>query len=409
MDGKRGWVLVFGCFIALAITSGIELFVIPATLRTIIEDMGWSLTEVSTAVTVWGLSAAFFSPFCGKLIDRLGARTMMLFGTVLAAAMTFLTGSVTELWHLYGIMVLSALAGVSCTYIPVAAVVARWFVKQRGVATGVAMLSIFVAGAAFPILTGALLNEYSWREVYRIFGGVTLLALVPILAFIRNPGAEEERAYLATVRSDDHSAGLTLGDALRTRSFWGLSVGDMLTGLVFAVFNVHMIYYLTGDLGDEAVATNAFATLNLALAAGTLVFGALGDRLPLRGVLVSCYLFPTIAMPVLMYGSHEGIAALAFVFAFLAGFPGGGRNALFPVTLVHCFGEAHFGAIYGVSNMFFMVGNAFGPVLAAQLFEKAGGSQPVYIGCLVLLVISSCLVALIRREHGTARSGAANA
>lgn len=401
MDGKRGWLVVFGAFVAMAITSGIELFVLPVTLGSIIEETGWSLTQVSAAVTVWGLSAAAVSPLCGVLIDRLGARTMMIAGTVLAGAMAYLTGRVTEPWQLYVVMVFFALAGVCCTYIPVAAVVARWFVKHRGAATGVAMLSIFVGGATFPILTNALLEHYSWREVYTIFGVAILLALIPILAFVRNPPVAEEQAYLARVRSADHSAGdLTLPAALRTRSFWGLSVGDMLTGLVFAVFNIHLVYYLTNDLGDGNVAAQAFAALNLALAVGTLLFGLLGDRLPLRGVLVTCYLFPTLAMPVLIYGSSAGIVALAFAFALIAGLPAGGRNALFPVALVHCFGETHLGVIYGLSNTFFMVGNALGPIIAARIYETAGGSQPVYIGCLVLLLISSGLVALIRREHG---------
>lgn len=400
MDGRRGWLVVFGTFVALAITSGIEMFVLPVTLGSIIEDTGWSLRQVSAAVTVWGLSAAAFSPVCGWLIDRLGARTMMLCGIVLSAAMTFLTGRVTELWQLYAVMVLFALGGVSCTYIPVAAVVARWFVKHRGLATGIAMLSIFVGGTVFPGVTNELLKEYSWREVYTIFGVLFLAAIVPTAIFVRNPGAAEEQAYLASVRSADHSAGdLALPDALGTRSFWGLSVGDMLTGVVFAVFNVHLIYYLTGDLGDKDTATAVFMSLNIALAMGTIVFGALGDRLPLRGVLVACYLFPVLAMPVLIYGSSAGLAALAFAFALIAGFPGGGRNALFPVALVHCFGETHLGAIYGLSNAFFMVGNAAGPYLAAQLYENTGGSQSVYIGCLVLLVVSSALVALIRREH----------
>lgn len=403
MDGKRGWMVVFGAFVAMAITSGIELFVLPVTLKSIIEETGWSLTTVSVAVTVWGLSAAAVSPLCGILIDRLGARTMMLAGIVLAGVMTFLIGRVTEPWQLYVVMILFALAGVSSTYIPVAAVVARWFVKHRGAATGVAMLSIFIGGATFPLLTSALLEQYSWREVYAIFGGMILLAIIPVLAFVRNPPVAEEQAYLASIRSADHSAGdLTLSAALGTRSFWGLSVGDMLTGLVFAVFNVHLVYYLTVDLDNEAVAAQAFAALNGALAVGTLLFGLLGDRLPLRGVLVACYFFPMLAMPVLMYGSSVQLAVLAFAFAVFAGLPAGGRNALFPVALVHCFGETHLGAIYGLSNTFFMVGNALGPVLAAQLFERGGGSQPVYIGCMVLLLISSGLVALIRREHGPA-------
>ncbi len=398
MDGKRGWWVVFGAFLALAVTSGVGLFVLPVLLDSIISETGWTLTQVSGAVMVWGLAAAAFSPLCGLLIDTFGARRMMLAGIAVGAVTTYLAAQVTALWQLYAVMLVMPIGAMSCTYIPVAAVVARWFVKHRGIATGVAMLSIFVGGAAFPIVTSELLDGHTWRETYEIFAMTLLVAAVPVALFVRNPPADEEAAYLAGVRSSDHTANdLTLRAAVRTRSFWGLSVGDMLTGLVFAVFNVQLVYYLTRDLGDEKVAAQVFAALNIALALGTLLFGLLGDKLPLRGVMVSCYFFPAIAMPLLMIGGAPAVA-LAFVFAFAAGTPGGGRNALFPVSLVYCFGETHLGAIYGLSNSLFMIGNAVGPTLAALIYDNTNSTRLVYAVCMIMLVVSAALVALIRRE-----------
>jgi MFS family permease len=399
MDGRRGWWVVFGAFVTLTITSGVGLFVLPVLLDSIISETGWSLTQVSAAVTVWGIAAAAISPLCGLFIDRFGARLVMLFGIAIGAVATYATSRVTNLWQLYAVMLVLAIGSMSCTYIPVAAVVARWFVRHRGIATGVAMLAIFVGGAAFPQITNSLLDNYTWREVYAFFAAVLLAAAIPVALLVRNPPPDEEAAYLASVRSSDHNASdLTLRAAIRTRSFWGLSVGDMLTGLVFAVFNVHLIFYLTRDLGNADLAVQVFSLLNIALAIGTLVFGLLGDRLPLRGVLVSCYFFPAIAVPLLMIGGGPAVA-LAFLFACAAGLPGGGRNALFPVSLVYCFGESHLGAIYGLSNSLFMIGNAAGPTLAALLYDNTGDTRYVYAACAALLVISAALVALIRREQ----------
>ena len=395
MDGRRGWFVVFGGFVALSITSGVAFFVMPVLLGHIVDDTGWSFKAVSNAVTAWGLAAAIFSPLCGMLIDKLGAQRMMLFGIALGVVTAYFTARAGSLWQFYALMVVSSIGAMSCTFIPVAAVVARWFVKHRAVATGVAMLGTFVGGTFFPIAADYLLKQYSWRETYTIFGFMLAAAAIPTFFLLRDPNHDEEAAYLATLGSSDHSPNdLTLAQALRGRSFWGLSVGDMLTGLVFAVFNIHMIYYLKHDLGDETLATQIFSVLNLSLAAGTLLFGVLGDRLPLRGVLVSCYFFPAVAMPLLLIGG----APLAFAFVVLAGLPGGGRNALFPTALVFCFGETHLGAIYGLSNSFFMIGNAAGPAISAQIFEATDSTRAVYATCLVLLVISAGLVALIRRK-----------
>jgi MFS family permease len=399
MDGKRGWFVVFGGFVALSITSGVAFFVLPVLLGHIVDDTGWSFRAVSNAVAAWGLAAALFSPLCGMLIDKLGARRMILFGIALGVVTVYFTARATSLLEFYALLILSSISSMSCTFIPVAAVVARWFVKHRAMATGVAMLGTFVGGTGFPIAADLLLKNHSWRETYTIFGFVLAAAAIPTFLFVRDPGKDEESAYLAALGSPDHAVNdLTLAQALRGRSFWGLSVGDMLTGLVFAVFNIHLVYYFTQDFGNETLATRVFSALNLSLAAGTLLFGVLGDRLPLRGVLVSCYFFPAIAMPLLLIG---GGAPLAFAFVILAGLPGGGRNALFPTALVYCFGETHLGAIYGLSNSFFMIGNAAGPAISAQIYESTGSTRAVYATCLGLLIVSAGLVALIRRKQSS--------
>ncbi len=396
MDGKRGWYVVLGTFLAMAITAGASMFVLPVMLEKIMDETKWSLTEISSSVTVFCLAAAVASPLAGQLVVKFGARPVMLGGIAIGALSSWLTAYVHVLWQFYAVVLLGAIGSVASTYVPVASVVARWFVKHRGIATGLAMLSIFIGAAAFTIGTNELLAHQTWREVYKLYAFAWLVAAVPTWIWVRNPDPAEENAYLASI--DNHLTtqdDLTLQQALRTRSFWGLSIGDAITGLVFAVFNVHLVLYLTKDLGNADVAASAVGLLNLTQAGGTLLFGVLGDRFRLRPVFVSCYFFPFIAVPLLMIGGHP---ALAYAFALMAGIPGGGRNALFPVTLVYCFGESNIGAIYGLSNSFFMTGNAFAAVISAQIYERTGSTRAVYSVCMVLLVVSTILVSLIQRK-----------
>lgn len=397
MDGKRGWLVVLGCFLTMAITAGASMFVMPVMLDAIIKDTGWSLGGVSAALTVWGVGAAVFSPICGLLIDKFGARRMMLFGIVVGSLTAWLTAHAASLWQLYAILLLAAIGNMSCTYVPVSSVVARWFVRRRSAATGIAMLSIFIGASVFLILTNELLKSFSWREVYQIVAMIWLLALVPTLLWVRYPQHDEEEVYLAQMGPAATTEGdLTLAAAVRTRSFWGLSIGDAITGLVFAVFNFHLPYFLTQDLGNADTAAFAAMLLNLATAGGTLLFGILGDRFPFRPLFVSCYFVPFLAVPLLMIGGNPW---LAYSFSVFAGTPAGGRNALFPVSLVYCFGETHLGSIYGTSNSAFMLGNAFAPMISAAIYEATGkNSIAVYTVCMGLLVVSTGLVALIQRK-----------
>ena len=73
-------------------------------------------------------------------------------------------------------------------------------------------------------------------------------------------------------------------------------------------------------------------------------------------------------------------------------------KALFPLALVRCFGASHMGAIYGLSNSFFLIGNAQGPFIGAYIYDTTGSARPVYALACVLFVVSTLLISLIRQE-----------
>jgi OFA family oxalate/formate antiporter-like MFS transporter len=399
MDGKQAWWVAFGAFLAITINAGIGFFVTPVMIERIMTEMDWSLTEISLGFTVWGLSAALFSPFCGQWIDRFGSRRMMLLGTGFAFFITLALSQITSLWQFYFLMFLAPFGIMSNTYIPAAAVVARWFVRHRGIATGLVMFGIGVGGSLLPLLTNQLLQVFDWRESYMWVALLQATALIPIALWIRSP---DQTQSAATASTDGEatialvSRDLTLAQALKTRSFWGLSIGDAITGAVFTIFNVHLVYYLTKDFGSDDTATQVYSALQFCIGFGTLIFGPLADRFMLRKVMIFCYLLPALATGMLLPG---GILWLAFLFAFLAGFPGGGRNALFPVALYSSFGETHMGSIYGFSNSFFMVGTAIGPFLAGLLYDSTGDTRIVYSCAIIALVVSTILVSIIKDER----------
>lgn len=397
LDGREGWWVVFGGLLTLTITAGTGLFVIPVFIDPIMLDTGWSFSQVSQGIMFFGLTAALLSPLLGALIDRFGARRMMILGCALNFMTTLLLGRVTELYQLYIVLSFAAIGTMSNTFIPVAAVVARWFITHRGIATGIAMLGLGLGGAVFPKVAEELLNSHSWRDVYTYLAFGYFIALAPTLIWVRNPDPEKEKAY-----AQSHEGGyepqfdLNFAAALRTRSFWGLSLGDMLTGLVFNIFTVHLVFYLTRDLGNQSSATTIFSIFLLCQAAGTMVFGPMADRFSMRGLLVCCYALPFVGTGFLMPGNST---ALAYAFAITAGLAAGGRSAIFPVGLVFAFGETHMASIFGFSTTLFMIGNAFGAPIGAAIYESTESTRNVYFFCAAILVVSTMLVSLTRPER----------
>ena len=166
--------------------------------------------------------------------------------------------------------------------------------------------------------------------------------------------------------------------------------------MIFAIFNMLLVLYLTNDTGDGDFATGVFSVLSFGLGFGILVFGPLGDIFNFRRVLVLCYFLPALGTTLLVTSNAP---MMAYSFAVIAGFAGVGRSALFPVAIVNSFGGTHMAAIYGLSNTLFMIGNALGPAIAGAIYETTGNAQYIYMMGAGTFVASAILISLIRDER----------
>src|SRR5260221_10296613 len=79
------WVIVAAGGVLGCVAIG-AMFSLPVFLRPISQDTGWSVTGVSSAMTIGFLAMAFGSIAWGTLSDRLGARPVVLTGSVILAA-----------------------------------------------------------------------------------------------------------------------------------------------------------------------------------------------------------------------------------------------------------------------------------------------------------------------------------
>ena len=62
------------------------MFSLPVFLVSMSRDTGWSVTGISSAMTIGFLAMASASMVWGNLSDRIGARPVVLIGTVMLTA-----------------------------------------------------------------------------------------------------------------------------------------------------------------------------------------------------------------------------------------------------------------------------------------------------------------------------------
>ena len=83
-DSNYRWVIVAAGGLLGCVAIG-SMFSLPVLLRPIAADTGWSVTSISSAMTIGFLAMAFGAMAWGSLSDRIGPRAVVLSGSVLLA------------------------------------------------------------------------------------------------------------------------------------------------------------------------------------------------------------------------------------------------------------------------------------------------------------------------------------
>ncbi|MCC6203362.1 MAG: MFS transporter, partial [Hyphomicrobiales bacterium] len=149
MNHSYRWVIVAAGGLLGCVAIG-AMFSLPVFLRPMSQDTGWSVTGISTAMTVGFLAMAAASMVWGGLSDRFGPRPVVLAGSVVLAASLALAsraGTLVEFQLLFGLLVGASTAAI---FAPMMACVTGWFDTQRGLA-----VSLVSAGMGMAPMTMA--------------------------------------------------------------------------------------------------------------------------------------------------------------------------------------------------------------------------------------------------------------
>src|SRR6202165_943281 len=125
----------------------------------------------------WVLSIAI-SPLCitgalsGPFADRIGARAMALSGSLILGLGLFVAAQAQTLWQVYLGFGLGIGIGVGISYVPSVGAVQRWFVRQRGLASGIAVAGIGAGTLCMPKIAEWLIDAYGWRGAHLLLASV---------------------------------------------------------------------------------------------------------------------------------------------------------------------------------------------------------------------------------------------
>src|ERR1700727_3451191 len=127
------WVIVAAGGLLGCVAIG-AMFSLPVLLQPMARDAGWSVTGVSSAMTIGFLAMAFGSIAWGSLSDRFGPRAIVLTGTIILVVSLALAAQATSLVAfqlIFGLLVGGSAAAI---FAPMMACVTGWFDTHRSLA-----------------------------------------------------------------------------------------------------------------------------------------------------------------------------------------------------------------------------------------------------------------------------------
>ncbi|WP_425147413.1 MFS transporter [Deinococcus sp.] len=400
-DGRLyyGWVVVIVTALALLIAAGARsapgVFLLPMQ-----KDLELSRATLSGAVSLGLVMFGLGAPLSGFFIDRYGPRRVVLAGLGVLGASFIASASVRGVPGLYAWWGLLSGLGTGVVGGVLGATVAnRWFVRRRGLVTGLFGAATSAGQLMFIPLLTALAGSLGWRTSSSIIGGLGLALLLPVLLLLRDTPAElgllpDGDAQTHAPVTPRPTPGI-MAAALRSRDFWLLCATFFVCGFTSnGIIGTHFIAYC-GENGLTATyAAGMLALMGGFNFVGTLASGYFTDRIDPRGLLSIYYAFrglSLMALPLIPPGPALVFFAVLFGLDYIATVP--------PTTALVAdrFGRANLGTVYGWVFCAHQVGAALAAWLGGVLRESLGTYGPSFIAAGVLAVAAALLSRAISR------------
>jgi MFS family permease len=286
----RAWFVAAVAFVAILGAAGFRAT--PGVLINPLQaEFGWTKGTISLAVSINLVLYGLTAPFAAALMDRFGMRRVVSLALLLVASGSGLTVLMTASWQLllfWGVLV--GLGTGSMALVFVATVTDRWFVRHRGLVTGVLTAAGATGQLIFLPVLAQLAEGPGWR-VASLTVAASALAVVPFVWWLLRDrpedvgttalGAAPDAVRTVPVKVNAAVRAITtLRSAARTRAFWFLAGGFAICGAsTNGLVGTHFIPAAHDHGMAEPVAAGLLAVIGIFDVAGTIASGWLSDKM----------------------------------------------------------------------------------------------------------------------------------
>lgn len=366
--------------------SHVYWLVIPPMFPVLMSVYSLNYTEAGAIITAFAAVTTIAQTPVGFLVDRIGARTVLICGLALEAVAIGLFGVATAYWQM---LVLAGIAGIGHTVFhpaDYAILSARVSEERMGRAFSIHSATGYVGFAIAPIFMTGVAALWHWRASFLMIGIIGLIAALVLLtqsASLSDNGARKKPGE----RDDAAAAPMTLHQGLRLI----LSLPILMCFLYFVLhqmggggvraFLVAALYDMYGT--PEVVGALALSAFTVGSVFGILSGGFVADRFGPRVATAIATLIPAaVIIAMLGWVNVQGILLIALlaVSGFLIGLLIPSRDLL----LRSITPPGSMGKVMGFASTGSNLGGALIPIVLGYAMDNAGGQWVFWISGLFI-------------------------
>jgi MFS family permease len=399
-----GYTVVIAGFLILVSMYG-TLYSFGVFFKPVLSEFGWTRAMISGAYSLCFLLSGAVAMAAGRLSDKFGPRAVMSCSGLLLGIGYFLMARITTIWELYLYYGLIVGVGMGGGIAPSLSTVARWFVKRRGLMTGLTIAGTGTGTLVTPLIVNWLISTYNWRTSFTMIGVAVFILIVGLAQFlIRDPGEKGLSPYgegTGAERSNLDASGLSLQEAVHTAQLWILFAIYVFAGFFVQVIIVHVVIHATG-LGISPVsAASVLSIVGVGSLIGRIMGGGVSDRFGNKPTIVAALILSGVGFIWLLVARELW---MLYIFAIIFGLAYGEILCMMSLLPAELFGLRSQGVILGIIIFASTVGGGIGPVVAGRIFDITGSYQIAFIICVAMAIAALIMAIFIKPMYGAAKA-----
>ena len=383
-ENKKGWINVIGAMIILGTVYGcvincFTLFVVPIS-----KERGIDREYVSLILTIMFLSYMVSSSLSGKVYERIRLKRAIIVSALLVPLFYFSLSFSLPIGLMYLLALLIGLLLPFMSFTSFSVLISSWFPYNTGFATGIAFMGSGIGGMVWSVVLGRVIEKRGYSASFALAGSVMLVvALVVSIFFI------DDSKVVITKKEKNNSYIKPIG-------LYKTLILSFLVGITPLFVSQAMVPKAldAGMGGAYSSSLNAFFMAGLCIM--KVVMGKSYDRFGLKKTLFFGLISGFIAAIFTIFITHKEFFVI-FIF-FLS--TNGTIQSMAPTLLAkNIANESNYATTNGLCVAVNYLGCALSPLILNVVYERVGSYNPVLYVDLVLIVLTSFILLLNRKDQ----------